>query len=275
MDSQAIHLRHNHQGFVNRFIAACQADERVVAAFLGGSYAKGRAGAYSDLDLSLITTDAAYDDFVATREAFLRGLGDLVFLENFGRANLVFFIYSDDTEGELWFASETHLEHLHPGPYHVLLDKTGILAGALFPEPEVDRAEQSETLRQQIAWFWHDLSHFITAMRRGQLWWAHGQIEILRSYCVNLARLRQNFLDPEVDSDPYYKLGDVLPAEQLAPLAATYCALERGAMLQAGRALVRHYQELAPQLAQTHGIPYPAGLERVMMARLEQLRDAG
>jgi hypothetical protein len=32
-----IHLPHNHQAVLDRFIAACQADERVVAAFLGGS----------------------------------------------------------------------------------------------------------------------------------------------------------------------------------------------------------------------------------------------
>src|SRR5262245_4717018 len=101
MDMQDIHLRHNHQGFVNRFVAACQADERVVATFLGGSYAKRTADAYSDIDLCLITTDAAYDDFIATRERFLRRLGELVFLEDFEHANVAFFIYSDDTEGEL------------------------------------------------------------------------------------------------------------------------------------------------------------------------------
>src|SRR5262245_3029305 len=30
----------HHQIVTNRFVAACQADERVVAAFLGGSYAR-------------------------------------------------------------------------------------------------------------------------------------------------------------------------------------------------------------------------------------------
>lgn len=275
MEETALKLRPNHRAFVDRFVAACQADRRVVAAFLGGSYAKGLADAYSDLDLTLITTDAAYDDFCATREAFVRSLGDLVFLEDFGRTNLVFLIYSDDTEAELWFGSESHLEHIHAGQYHVLLDKTGIMAGADFPEPEVDPSEQRETLRQQIVWFWHDLSHFITAMRRGQLWWAHGQIEVLRACCVNLARLRQSFSDPEVGSDTYYKLQNAVPAEQLAPLEATCCPLERAAMLQAARTLIRYYQEAAQPLAREHAIPYSAGLERVMLARLEKLRDAG
>ncbi len=83
MDAQAIQQPQNHQVVMNRFVAACQADERVVAAFLGGSYARGTTDEYSDLDFYLITTDEAYDDFFAGREAFLRLLGEPVFLEDF------------------------------------------------------------------------------------------------------------------------------------------------------------------------------------------------
>jgi hypothetical protein len=55
-------------------------------------------------------------------------------------------------------------------------------------------------------------------------------------------------------------------------LQATYCPLERGAMLQAALTLVRFYQELALLLTQTHGIAYPAALERVMLDRLDTLK---
>src|SRR6266699_2767360 len=63
MDTQDRQMPENHQVVMNRFVEACQADERVVAAFLGGSYARGAADAYSDLDFGLITTDEAYEDF--------------------------------------------------------------------------------------------------------------------------------------------------------------------------------------------------------------------
>src|SRR5690348_10743976 len=84
MEAQIIPLPPHHQALLDRFLAACQADQRVVAAFLGGSYAIGAADAYSDLDLGLITTDGAYEDFFAERGTFLRRLGDLAFLEDFG-----------------------------------------------------------------------------------------------------------------------------------------------------------------------------------------------
>jgi hypothetical protein len=257
---------------IDRFVAACQADERAVAAFLGGSYARGTADAYSDLDLYLITTDTAYEDFLAGREDFVWLLGEPAFLEDFGIPGIVFFIFRDGTEGELGFGRESEFTTIHSGPYKVLLEKNRILAGAVFPRREPDPAEQAEQLRRLVYWFWHELSHFITAMGRGQLWWAYGQLEALRRYCVNLARLRQNLADADVGEEVYFKVEQAIPVEQLSPLQATFCPQEEGAMLQSVLVIVQFYQELAPLLARTHGISYPADLERVMVDRLEKLR---
>lgn len=271
MPPQQIQPPHNHQTVINRFIAACQADERVVAAFLGGSYASGTTDAYSDLDLYLITTDEAYDDFFAGREAFMRLLGEPVFLEDFHGfgADFVFFIFPDGTEGELGLGRESHFHHLHGGPYQVLLDKKGILEGVVFPSYEAPQTEQIETLHRLIYWFWHDLSHhFITSLARGRLWSAYGALEDLRLTCVNLARLRQNF---HAEAEGYEKVEQALPVEQLSPLQSTFCPMERSAMLQAALVIIRFYQELAPPLAHAHGITYPIALERLMYSRLEHL----
>jgi hypothetical protein len=270
MDLPAIWLPPHHQVVLNRFVAACRADERVVAAILGGSYARGTADAYSDLDLGLITDDAVYADFNVSREAFLRQLGEPVLLEDFGLAGTVFFMFSDGTEGELAFGRQSQFTSMYAGPYRVLLDKHGILAEVQFPWHEPAQNEQLETLRHLISWFWHDLSHFITALARGQLWWAYGQLEVLRLMCVNLARLRANFSG---EAEGYDKVELALPVEQLAPLQVTCCPLERDAMFQAALVLVRFYQDLAPVLARAHGIAYSAELVGVLSARLEQLGE--
>lgn len=274
MRLQEIQLPDNHQGVIDRFVTACQADERVVAAFLGGSYANGTADAYSDLDLYLIASDEAFEDFLAEREAFIRLLGEPLFLEDFGMPDLLLYIFSNGTEGELWIHRESHFHHKHTGPYRVLLDKKGILVDAAFPQQEVDQAKQVETLHQQVAWFWHDLSHFIKAMGRGQLWFAYGELEVLRQICVNLARLKYSFSDTWVGEEPYFKIEQVLPVERLSPLQTTCCAMEHEAMLQAAFALLRFYRDVAPDLAREHGITYQTGLERMMVRRLEELGDA-
>jgi predicted nucleotidyltransferase len=255
---------------MHRFVAACQADARVVAATLYGSYARGAADAYSDLDLALITTDAAYEDFVAGREAFIRLLGEPLLLEDFDLPNMVFCIFADGTEVELALGRESRFNANQGGPYRVLLDKKNLLAGAVFPRSEPASAEQSETLRRLVYWFWHDLSHCIAALGRGQLWWAYGQLEVLRCYCVNLVRLRYDF---SAAADGYEKVEQAIPVEQLAALQPTCCPLDPEAMLQAALVLVRFYRELAPPLARRQGIPYPAALARVMSARLEKLGE--
>jgi predicted nucleotidyltransferase len=272
---QELQLPHNHQLVLSRFVAACQADERIVAAFLGGSYARGTTDAYSDLDLYLVTTDEAYDDFFAGRMDFIHLLGEPIFLKesrDYG-FDLMLFIFAEGTEGELGLGRESHFTHIHGGPHKVLLDKKGILAGVLFPLYEPDEVEQVETLHSMISWFWHDLlHHFMTPIARGQLWSAYGALEDLRRTCVNLARLRQNF---EAVAEGYEKIEQAIPVEQLAPLQTTFCPMEREDMLQAALVVVRFYQELAPPLARAHGIPYPAELDRMMYERLEKLLNAG
>lgn len=273
MNAIDIQLPDNHQDIVYRFIAACQVDERIVAAFLGGSYARNAADQFSDLDLYFITTDEAYQDFLAERESFIRRLGEPLFLEDFGAPHGYSIIFSNGTEAEISFGRESNFKDLQEGPFRVLLDKKDILAGEVFPVHLANRAKQIEILHQQMDWFWHELSHFIKAIGRMQLWFAYGQLEAMRQICVNLARLRHNFSDAFVGEEPYFKVEQVMPVEQLLPLQVTYCPMEYKAMLQAALVVFHFYQNVAPTLAKTHGITYQAGLERMMMGQLVELKD--
>lgn len=252
---------------LSRFVSACRADRRIVAATIYGSHARGAADEWSDLDIGVVIADEAYDDFIAGREAFVRQLGRPLFIEDFDNVGIVFFILADGAEGELSIERESNFIEPY-GAWRALVDKTGVL-GRVRPRSEPDLAGQIETLRRQIMWFWHDLSHFTTAMGRGQGWWAAGQLEVLRRICLNLARLRHDFGDAEVGDDPFFKVDKALPAEALAPLQRTFAPMERAAMLAAARDLITCYQGLARPLAEAHGIPYPAELERLMLARIE------
>ena len=264
-------LPDNYQIILDRFTAACQADERIVAAFLGGSYAVDKADKYSDLDLYFVTTDEAYSTFLAERESFIRRLGEPLFLEDFGGSHGYFVIFSNEADCEIWFGRESTYQEIHGGAYKVLLDKQDILAGAVFPLHAVDQAEQVALLRQQLDWFWHDLSHFIKAMGRRQLWFAYGQLEVLRQICVTLARLRHNFSDTYGGEEPYFKIEQAMPVEQLSPLQTTCCPMEYEQLLQAAGVVCRFYQEVAPGLAKAHNLTYQGRLEQMMMRQMKEL----
>lgn len=261
----------HHQKVIERFVSACRTDERVRAALIGGSYARGAADAHSDLDLCVITSDDAHAAFAADRKAFIRQLGEIVFLEDFDLPNLAFFVLADGNEGELHYIGAAQLEQLECGPFMALVDKQGLLAGAVFPEARPAPAEQQETLRRQIYWFWHELSHFITAMQRGQMWWAYGQLEALRRHCVCLARLRHRFLEDAGGNEPYFKIEQTLPIAAIEPLRSTCCAIERGAILRAAQTLLDFYRDAAVSLARAHDLVYPDKLDQILSTRLAAL----
>ena len=274
MTVQDVQLSSNHQIIVDRLLAACRADDRIVAAFLIGSNAKGKADEHSDLDLYAVTTDDAFDDFVATRESFVRLLGEPAFVEDFGIPNILFLIFPDGSEVELYYASESRLGEIFNAPYKVLLDKKNVASDIVAgEEQEFDQAKQTETLRRLIQWFWHNFSHFATAMARNQLWWAQGQLEELRAMCVGLARLRNDISDPDVEEEVYFKIENAMPVEQLSPLQNTFCPMEKDAMLESAFVIVDFYRKLAPALAEEHGITYPEALEKVMVERLREIRE--
>ena len=151
----------------------CSADERIVAAFLGGSLARGDADAYSDIDLCVLATDESYEDVRNGRVVLIERLGEPLFVEDFG-TDVMFFILADGTEGELSVGRVGALDEIQAGRHRTLFDPEGILDGVTFPEEALDPTSQEAALQVVISWFWHELSHFIAAIRRDQLWWAEG-----------------------------------------------------------------------------------------------------
>ena len=261
----------NHDAVLARFVEVCSSDPRIIAAFLEGSIVTGKADAYSDIDLCLIAEDDAYDAVLADRAAIIRRLGDPIFLESFGNEAITFFILSDGIEGELSFGRESGLDEVIHGPYRALLDRRGILGSAEVASPETDPTTQAEELRRILYWFWHDLSHFTAALGRGHLWWAAGQLEALRRYCVNLARIEQGV---DAQDEPYEKLDQAISTTELGALRSTFPPMEHEPMLHAGLDLLTFYRERAPRVAREHGLTYPLELERLMSGRLEELARA-
>jgi hypothetical protein len=152
----------------------------------------------------------------------------------------------------------------------------GVLLEAVREEAEHDAVRVAKAIERRAREEAGDRARevIVTAMQRDQLWWAQGQLEALRNYCYNLVRLRNNFSDPEVGDEPYFKIDQAVPVDQLSPLQETFCRLEKAAMLKAGLRIVQVYRELAIPLAQAHGIAFPEALERILLLRLEELQKS-
>jgi predicted nucleotidyltransferase len=252
---------------IARFADACSSDNRVMAAFVGGSIARGEADQYSDIDLCVVTTDAEADDAFADREAFVARLGTPLFLEDWGQEDPeVFVILADGTDVEMSFIAEGRIKEMQVGPILTLLDRTGLLTNLVLPMRAPISADLASELRRILAWFWHDVSHLIKALGRGQLWWAAGEVEALRGYCVNLVRIEQGLAASE---EPYFKIDAQASTAGLGSLRSTFVPMSAEALGQAASELVAFFGMRGRPLAGSYGIEYPSELDRLSRSRLE------
>jgi predicted nucleotidyltransferase len=258
-------------GLLDRFTEVCHHDLRVVAAFVGGSIARGEDDAHSDVDLCVVAAADGLEAIVADRPGFVRRLGDPLFLEDFGNGHHIHFILSEGVEGEIFFVSETELDDLEPGPFRALHDERGLLSDRRFRSPAMDPERLRDEVARLLQWFWHDLSHFAAASGRGQRWWAAGQLEALRRYCVNLVRIEHGV---EPLEEAYEKLDAEVPLESLRTLEDTFVPLDDDSIARAGSALVAFFRDHGHVLAGRYEVDYPEELDRLVSAHLEALRGS-
>lgn len=257
----------DYRRLVDRVVALAEADDRIRAAFVYGSHATGSADRFSDLDIGLVTTDDAFDDVVADGDALVRKLGEPVFLDHFGNPAQLHVIFADGTALELIIDRESELTF--EGPHRVLVDKAGVSERAAGrPGLTPESSDGPEQVRQRIQGFWHDVDHLVTALGRGNTWWAFGQLDELRRMVLNLARLE---IGLEPDDEAYWKVDGALKPDRLAALQATAASPDLEPMRDAGVALIDLYREVAPTLAASHGIEYPTELDRLLSDRLRGL----
>jgi predicted nucleotidyltransferase len=253
---------------VRSFAAECARDERIVAAFVGGSVARGTADPHSDLDLCVVTTDDRFNDVYEDRRSIVAALGTPLFLEDWqGETPEVFVILDDGSELEMFFVREGELPHAAVGPIVPLLDRRGLLVSIDLPAMQPEPDDLASAARDLLAWFWHDTAHLVTAAARGHRWWAYGQVEALRGQCANVVRLEAG--SPPED-EPYWKVDEGVATAALEPMLATIVPVEMADLVRAGRQLVSFFGEHGRAVAETHGLAYPAQLEELMAKQLDE-----
>ena len=123
---------------IERFRAACEHDPLVLAAFLGGSFAAGRAREDSDVDAYVISTEEDYGRLWERRLDFIRAMEEPELVaehpdfESLG-FDLVHFELPGGVTGEVAYGHTGNFMAMHGGPYEVFVDRTGLLEGVVFP----------------------------------------------------------------------------------------------------------------------------------------------
>jgi hypothetical protein len=253
---------HRNRAVVERFRLACERDDRVLAAFLGGSLAAGRDDDHSDLDLYLIAPEGKCTGLVEQAERFVATWGEPVFTDvplDFERLgfDMVHFVLADGASGELAIAHRSNFRRTHGGPHRVLVDKAGILRDVEFPLLSRSGEELQRGAARALSWFWLHGIGLAKAMQRDRLWVAQAPLHRLRASLWELL------------------LAAGLPSDEAAriehEMTRSFVPFDRAEVNRAVVYLTQVYRTVAPRAASRLGVELPERLAQVAIARLTAL----
>lgn len=259
---------------IGRFREGVQGDPRVLAAFVGGSFAAGTWDEHSDLDLYVIADDADYDEVFAERVSFIEAMGQVLLAEDFDGFgfDMVVFMLAGGIEGELGLGRASGFTHIHGGPHRVLADREEILEGVEFELARPSAGEQAESVERTVSWFWRHLSLFATAAARGRAWTAFGYLEHARRNALNLVWLLE---DPGSWPGGFDGFEDVAGGEQVAAMATTLVGVDLESQRAAAGTLARLVAQDGRAAYQLAGRRYPDRLESTVLDKLDGLERSG
>src|SRR3989442_12613989 len=180
---------------VENFRRNDEEDPQIGAIFLGGSLSSCLADQYSDIDMYYVIDPREYESFHPSVRSLIDGLGPVAYLDehnNFG-FDLVLFMLTNGTEGELGCGTPDKLRIMHAGPFGVLVDKKGILKDAQFP---YEKMLEGEALRKdaekQLRWNWNWNGKALTPVARVHLWSAQSALVTMRNHLLTLLKYSYN-----------------------------------------------------------------------------------
>jgi len=248
---------------VENFRCVAEEDPRIVAAFLGGSLASGLADQYSDIDMYYVIDPSEYESFHSSVKSLIDGLGPVAYFDehnNFG-FDLVLFMLTDGTKGELALGTSDKLKVMHAGPFKVLVDKKDILKNAQFP---YEKMLEGEALRKdtekQLRWYWYWYGIVLTAAARDHLWSAQSALNTVRSHLFNLLKCSYNLR-------PGAKVDRSLPRPLLLELGNTLPTLDPESLKTAAASMAMILKRETKGLLKATGAKYPTLFEKTVLAK--------
>jgi hypothetical protein len=238
-------------------------DPRIVAAFLGGSLASGLADQYSDIDLYYVIDPAEYESFHSGIRSLLDGIGPVAYFDehnNFG-FDLVLFMLTNGTKGEVALGTPDKLKVMHAGPFKTLVDKKDILKDAQFPYEKMLEGEAlSKDIEKQLRWYWYWYGILFTAVARDHLWSAQSALNTMRNHMFTL-------LEYSYSLRPGAKIDRTLPRPLLLEIGKTLPTLDPNNIKAAAASMTIILKRETENLLRTTGAKYPILFEKTVLAK--------
>lgn len=257
-------LAQRRDASLTRIREALEADERVVAAWLAGSFGRGTQDAWSDLDLHVVVRDDALAAWLGARERWFARLGrPLMVMPSSAseRGNWQGVVF----KGPVWLDLAVHPASTaaREPDTRLLFARADIPLGmAALPDEE----ERRSRLQHDLDFFWAMTPIALKYIGRGRTDRAVTMVDLLTETFV---RVWRDVRDP--DRRDAGGASWLHPQRDSALIAATPCfgaTIDPPAALAAVSRLMDEVRDLHPEIEQ-HGVAIPNGA----VCEFERFRD--
>lgn len=239
-------------------------DPQVQAAWLAGSFGRGNADRYSDIDLHLLLADV--DAFRAGARAWLGSLRPLVLYKLLFDDRMINALTDEGLRIDIWLHADA--PPLDPAAVTVLLDRANMLRLEAPPSAAADPAQVAKSLLAQIEEFWRCIALTPPVICRHELLVAFAGLNVELGLLIDILMTGYGVQRERGVKvlNPY--LGDERRAELEAALQLN--GLNAVSLVMAHMALAGVVHKHGPLIAERHGFPYPADLEEAVLRYVER-----
>ena len=259
--------------FIDALAAKADADPRIRAAWLTGSYGKETADRWSDVDGHLLVDPAAFDEFREEVETWLAAIRPLVLMRMMFNGRMVNAMTDEAMRLDVWLHDEERAE-VTLGESRVLYEKESTLAWQPHPGDALTPAAAAELLLRAVPEFWRCVAMLpVVVGREEKLVGAAGNSIILLLLTDVLCTASGRRRDRGVKALNGFLLPDHRQrVEEAASL--TNLPLEEAARFPLR--LARIMREYGPAICEQWEVAYPRAMEEAVLRYLtRELRALG
>jgi predicted nucleotidyltransferase len=258
-----------HKARLEAICLAAMREQRVVAMTIWGSFARGTADWYSDLDLGLVSEDDDVQHVSRTAREIAESSGPVVAAypgEHFGEPDMVTVLYEDLIHLDLTAIGLSAFAARRLPADFMLWERKELSslvgrAGEDVEEQEIPPGDLGGMDQKMWTWVWYAQSKIL----RGEVWEAYDSINYMRTFVLfPLVRVTEG-----VSSAEGSRWIDELIGDRREDFARTLPAPDRKAALDALRQTVRLYLDLVDPLLAKYCVEPAAAARRAVGKALE------
>lgn len=255
-----------HDEYLHALAAKFEADDRIKAAWLEGSFGRGNADRYSDLDIHLLLAQDYVEAFRTNAETWLSTLVPLVLFNVLFDGKMINALTENGLRIDLWLHAGDTIT-LIEGKVSVLVDKMHCVRWKQ-STTTTDSAIDLQALEQQTKEFWRCIALLPSGVGRNELITCFTGLSVQTNLLVNIILAGYG-----ITRDRGVKnLNQFLPPDTRQALegALSMNELTRVSLVHAHLDLARIMQQHGPIIAAKHGYAYPAELEVAVLRYVRQ-----